>query len=76
MIPLPAKARVAFAVAFHIIQIIHVDNAAAILDGVANILGDDDRRPIGFLVSSSADGKDSATKQLVFPAHCFLLSSV
>ena len=63
--------RAALAVVFYIIQIVHVDNAAAVLDGVTDILGDCDRSSIGFLVSSSADGKDSAAKQLVFPAHSF-----
>ena len=71
IIPLPAKARAALAVAFDIIQIVHVYDAAAILDGVSDSLGDDDRSSIGLLVSSSADGKNSAAKQFVLPAHVF-----
>ena len=53
---------VVLAVAFHIIQIIHVDSAAAIFDGVADVFGDCDRSAIILLVSASADGKDSAAE--------------
>ena len=42
-----------------------MDGAAAIFDGVADVLGDSDRGAISLLISASTDGKDSAAKQLV-----------
>ena len=55
-----------FAIVLHIIQIVHMDSAAAIFDGIADILGDCNRSAIGSLVSASTDSEEPAAEQLVF----------
>ena len=57
---------IAGAVMLDIIQTVHVDGAAAIFDGVANVLSDGDRGAVGFLVFAFADSEEPAAEQLVF----------
>lgn len=65
-----------FAIVLHIIQIVHMDGAAAIFDGIADVLCDGDRGAVGFLVFAFADSEDFAAEQLVLPAHAVAPSSV
>lgn len=54
------------AVMVYIIQTVHVDGAAAIFDGIADVLSDGDRGAVGFLVFAFADSEEPAAEQLVF----------
>ena len=63
--PCPSGNRVitiAGAVMVYILQTVHVDGAGAIFDGVADVLGDDDRSSIRLLVTTLAYGKEFAAE--------------
>ena len=57
---------IAGTVMFYILQTVHVDGTAALLDGIADVLSDCDRGAVGLLVFAFADRKDFAAEQLVF----------
>lgn len=49
----------------YVIQTVHVDGAAAIFDGVADVLINYDRSSVGLLVTTLTYGKEFAAEQLV-----------
>ena len=51
---------IAGTVMLYILQTVHVDGAAAIFDGIANVLSNCDRGTAGLLVFAFADRKDFA----------------